>query len=395
MNYDGNIDPQGTDAVAHYDPLAQTDEDDRQSARRIWIIILLVAAAIIAIWFLTNFTGTDELAGKSGQAPAVTVIAPGNTTIAGQVSTTGTLAARRELPVGSAGEGGQVLSVLVEPGDWVKAGQILAAVDRSVQTQQQASLAAQVQVAMADSRLAQANLDRALQLVERGFIPKADVDRLTATRDVAAARVKVAQAQLGEMQARTRRLNIVAPSAGLVLERNIEPGQVVSAGTGVLFSIAKGGEMELIGDLSEQDLAKISVGQGAKVTPVGSERSFSGNVWQVAPIISEQNRLGKVRIALAYDPDLRPGGFASAIITSGALRAPLLPEAAVLSDDEGSYVYVVGKDNKVKRRSVTTGAITPDGIAIVKGLTGNEQIVKRAGAFLSDGESVTPKLAKP
>jgi multidrug efflux pump subunit AcrA (membrane-fusion protein) len=73
----------------------------------------------------------------------------------------------------------------------------------------------------------------------------------------------------------------------------------------------------------------------------------------------------------------------------------LLPEAAILSDDKGSYVYVVGKDNRVKRRDVTTGAITPDGIAITKGLTGSERIVKRAGAFLSDGESVTPKLAKP
>ena len=180
-----------------------------------------------------------------------------------------------------------------------------------------------------------------------------------------------------------------------MLERNIEPGQVVNSGSGVLFSIARGGEMELLADLSETDLAKVALGHGAKVTPVGTERSFSGEVWQVSPVISEQNRQGRIRIALAYAPELRPGGFASAEIASGSLVAPLLPESAVLSDDKGSYVLVVGKDNKVKRRNVKTGVITPDGIAIVEGLAGNERIVKRAGAFLSEGETVKPRLVKP
>ena len=395
MNYDGKIDSGDQDEVARFDPLAAIDEDERRSDRRTWMIVVIVAIAAIAIWFLMHFTGSEKLAEKTNQAPVVTVIAPGKATIAGRVNATGTLAARRELPVGSVGEGGQVERVLVEPGDWVKAGQVLAVIDRSVQTQQQASLAAQVQVAEADARLAQANLDRALRLVDRGFISKADVDRLTATRDAEAARVKVARAKFGEMQARTRRLNIIAPSAGLVLERNVEPGQVVNTGSGVLFSVAKGGEMELLADLSEDDLTKISPGQSATVTPVGSEKSYSGQVWQVSPVISPQNRQGQVRIALAFASGLRPGGFASAEITSGGQVAPLLPEAAVLSDDKGSYVYIVGKDNKVKRREIKTGTITPDGIAIVDGLSGSERVVRRAGTFLSDGESVKPKLVKP
>jgi HlyD family secretion protein len=395
MNYEGNIDSRGKDEVAHYDPLAATDEAARRSDRRTWLIVALVALAVIAIWFMMRFTGPDKLAEKSGQAPVVTVITPGKTSIVGRVGATGTLAARRELPVGSVGEGGQVKNVLVEPGDWVRAGQVLAVIDRSVQTQQQASLAAQVQVAEADARLAQANLDRALQLVDRGFISKADMDRLTASRDVAAARVKVAGAKLAESQARTRRLNILAPSAGLVLERNLEPGQVVNSGSGVLFSIAKGGEMELLADLSEDDLAKITLGQSAKVTPVGSDRSFNGQVWQVSPVIDPQNRQGRVRIALPYAKEMRPGGFANVEIAAGGLIAPMLPEGAVLSDGKGSYVYIVGKDNKVKRRDVRTGSIMPDGVAIVDGLSGSERIVRRAGAFLSEGESVKPKLVKP
>jgi multidrug resistance efflux pump len=85
-------------------------------------------------------------------------------------------------------------------------------------------------VAEADARMAQANLDRALKLVSAGFISNADIDKLTAVRDAADARVRVAQAQLGETAARIRRLNIVAPADGLVLDRMVEPGQVVSPG---------------------------------------------------------------------------------------------------------------------------------------------------------------------
>src|SRR5690606_22195218 len=115
-------------------------------------------------------------------------------------------------------------------------------IDRSVQTEQTASIAANIEVARADAELAQANLDRALQLVDRGLISKADVDRLTATRDAAVARVRVAEAQLAERRARNAQLNIVAPTSGLVLARNVEPGQVVGPGSEAPFTIAQGGQ---------------------------------------------------------------------------------------------------------------------------------------------------------
>jgi RND family efflux transporter MFP subunit len=231
--------------------------------------------------------------------------------------------------------------------------------------------------------------------VSRGFISKADIDRLTATRDAANARVGVARAQLGEMQARLRRLSIVAPADGLLLERKIEPGQVVSSGNTMLFRIAKGGEMELQAKLTEEDLAAIATGVSASITPVGSAKSFTGQVWQISPVIDPQTRQGTARIALAYAPELRPGGFANVEIGAGTIIAPLLPESAVLSDTKGSYVYVVDANNKVVRRDVKTGILTDRGIAIVSGLSGTERIVQRAGAFLSAGETVKPKLAAP
>ena len=396
MNYDSKIDAADDGRSAEpYNPLDTDNDEDRRSGRRVWIIAGAAVALMIGLWFMTHHdSGNDLGADRAEQAPVITVISPGRTTVTGKVGATGTLAARREQPVGVAGEGGQVVRVLVEPGDWVRQGQVLAVIDRSVQVQQQASVAAQIRAAQADAELAQANLDRALKLVDRGFISKADVDRLTATRDAAVARVGVARAQLGEAQARTQRLDIVAPAAGLVLERKVEPGQVVSSGSGVLFRLAKGGEMEMLAKLTEEDLASIADGTVANVTPVGTTKVFQGQVWQVSPVIDPDTRQGTARIALNYAPELRPGGFANVEIASGTQVAPLLPESAVLADNKGSYVYIVNKDNKVERRDVKTGLITGNGIVINGGLDGSERIVQRAGAFLSPGETVKPKTAK-
>jgi HlyD family secretion protein len=336
----------------------------------IFIAVGVLVIALAVAFFM--FRGGEEATpaggadGKGGAAaPTVTVAVPGRQAVDRTISATGTLAARRELPIGVAGEGGQVVLVLVEPGQWVGAGQVLAVIDRSVQTQANAQLAAQINVARADARLAQQELQRAQSLVARGFVSKADVERRTATRDAANARVRVAEAALAESRARS--------------------------GSGVLFRMARGGEMELLAQLSESDLASIPVGSPAHVTPVGTDQRFTGSVWQVSPVINEQNRQGIARVALAYNPALRPGGFASVDIIAGTQQAPVLPESAILSDEKGNYVFLVDKTNKVVRRPVQTGAVTPAGIAVVQGLQGNERVVLRAGGFLNPGETVRPQ----
>ena len=368
-----------------------------ERSRRRWIVGgLLVLAAAIAAYFLlgSGAQETTPAADKESQLPVVSVTAPGRATVEGMISATGTIGAREEIPVGVVGEGGRVITVTVDQGAWVRQGQLLVAVDRAVQNQQAAGAAAQISVARADASLAQSNLDRALKLVDRGFVSKADVDRLTATRDAAIARVRVAEAALRELQARNARLNILAPASGLILTRAVEPGQTVSAGSPPPFTMARGGEMELLARLGEEDLARITVGTPATVTPVGLGRSFTGQVWQIDPTIDPQTRQGTARIALAYAPGLRPGGFASAEIRSGAVVAPMLPESAILSDDKGSYVYIIGKEDKVERRAVRTWLVTNDGIAVVAGLTGRERVVMRAGGFLNPGDKVKPALQR-
>jgi len=386
----------GDPITVDFDP----DEDDRLEKRRtdrrriIIIAGLIVLGLAIAAYFAMRGGTTTPAGEENAQAPTVTVVRPGRTTVEGEITATGSLAARREMPVGVVGEGGRVVSVPVDAGDWVSQGQVLARIDRSVQSQQVQSFSAQVEVAQSDADLAQANLDRALQLVERGFVSQADVDRLTATRDAAVARVRVAQAQLAELRARNARLDILAPAAGYVLERNVEPGQTVSAGSPPLFRIARGGEMELLARLNEDALASISPGTRAQVRPVGTDKLFTGQVWQVSPIISEQDRQGTARIALSYAPGLRPGGFATATIASGTVVAPILPESAVLSDEDGAYVLIINGEDKAERRAVTTGTVTSKGIVIAEGLNGSERVVLRAGGFLTEGETVRTQLAE-
>ncbi|MBL4857842.1 MAG: efflux RND transporter periplasmic adaptor subunit [Erythrobacter sp.] len=395
MTYESEIMSNKGEAVAvSLDGEPAIAEREARSRKRLYIVIaLVVLAAIVAAYLLLTMGAEDEAADTGSQAPAITVVSPGRTTVAGEIVATGVLAARRDAPVGVVGEGGRVVSIPVEAGDWVRQGQVLAVIDRSVQSQQARAAAAQIEVAQADAELAQSNLDRSLQLVERGFVSQADVDRLTATRDAAVARVRVARAQLDELQARNARLNIVAPSAGLVLERNVEVGATVSAGSGPLFRLARGGEIEMLAQVGEEQLTRLRAGVSAEVTPVGSEQTFTGQIWQVAPTIDAQNRQGTARIALSYDPALRPGGFATARILSGTTTAPLLPESAVLSDDDGSFVYVVDAENKVQRTPVRTGMVTSEGVVIESGITGSEKIVLRAGGFLTEGETVNPRPA--
>jgi RND family efflux transporter MFP subunit len=369
---------------------------DRSRRRRIIIFAAVAAIAILVIAFLMLSGGEDKAASeaaaaKQGQVPTVTVVVPGRSQIARTITASGALAARHDQPVGVAGEGGMVRAVLVEAGAWVRQGQVLAMVDRAVQSQTAAQLAAQVQVARADAALAQNEYERSQALVGRGFVSKADLDRKKAARDAAFARIRVAEAQLSGTRAQIGRLDIRAPKSGLILSRNVEVGQVVSAGSGALFHLAEGGQMELKAQLSQQDLGFIHVGMPASVTPTGTDRSFGGSVWQIAPMIDPQSRLGEVRIAIPYDPAIRPGGFGEAKITSGTTTAPQLPQSAVLSDDRGNYVYVINAKNEVERRPIKIGNVSDTGVTIAEGISGNERVVLSAGPFLNPGQKVKPR----
>ena len=377
---------------AGIDPANYIELDEARNRRkRIAIIIGVVAifALIVGLYVWTHRKPTQVV---TDTAPNVTIIVPGRHSVVTEIPAVGNIGARRDMPVGVAGEGGMVRSVLVEPGTWVQAGQTLAVVDRSVQVQQAAALAASIRQARADAELAKSNLDRAKALVSRGFVSRADIDAKQSALDGANARVAVAQAQLKQQQATIGRLDIRAPTPGLVLTRSVEAGQVVSPGSGALFRIASEGKMELQARLAEGDLQRVRVGSPATVTPVGTTVKIPGHIWQISPIIDPNTRQGTVRIELPYDKALRPGGFAAAEIGGGTGEVPLLPESAVLSDEKGNYVYLVGPDNKVAKRYVKIGDVDDRGVTVLSGLSGTERVVASAGAFLNEGDKIKPTL---
>jgi RND family efflux transporter MFP subunit len=367
---------------------------DRSRRRRQLVIAAGIAIVLLVVVLLVVMGrgGSPKAAQNSaaGQVPSVTVVVPGRSQVGRVVTASGPLGARRDQPVGIAGQGGRVIRVLVDAGSWVRAGQVLAVIDRSVQSQQAAQQAAQIAAAKANAALAQSDYDRALALQGRGFISKAEIDAKKAARDAAFAQVRVAEAQLGATRAQIGQLNVTAPSAGLILARNVELGQIVSPASGALFRLAEGGAMEMKAQLAQQDLAYVHVGMPAQVTPIGADTSVSGTVWQVAPVIDPQSRLGLVRIAVPYSSAIRPGGYAEAKISSGTTSAPLLPQSAVLSDDRGNYVYIVNAKNEVERRDIKIGTVNEDGVTIASGLSGNEAVVLSAGPFLNPGQKVNP-----
>jgi len=140
--------------------------------------------------------------------------------------------------------------------------------------------------------------------------------------------------------------------------------------------------------VAERDMALLSINQPAHVYLTGLTKPFAGKVRLLGAVIDPQSRLGDIRIALAADPALRPGAFARGEVIVGNSERPVVPQTAVLSDPEGTYVLIVNGENKTERRKVRVANTVPEGLVIAEGLVGNERVVSTAGAFLRPGEPV-------
>jgi hypothetical protein len=131
------------------------------------------------------------------------------------------------------------------------------------------------------------------------------------------------------------------------------------------------------------------VGQSASVYITNVAKPFDGHVRLLGAVIDPNTRLGEIRIALGYDPVLRPGAFARGEVVIDHDIHPVLPETAVLADEKGSYVFIINDKNEVERRKVSVIDTTAAGVVIGAGLTGSERIVTTAAGFLREGERVS------
>ena len=364
--------------------------------RWMWKIGAVLAALLVGFiaWkLMAGGSKPQKSLADRGGVPLVTVIVPGRQAVATSVSFTGAIAARYDMPIANEGDTGRVIGVYVEAGDHVKRGQLLAKIDDSVVVQQVNRLQAALEQARAQAALSAAEYRRAQGVEAAGALSAEDIEKRRATAITDAANVKVVAAQLAETEARLGRTRITTPVEGTVLTRHVEIGQIANPGGDALFRVESGGEVEMRGQIAEQDLAQMRVGQGATVYLTGIDRPFTGKVRLLGAIIDPATRLGDIRITLRPDPALRPGAFARAVVAVDQAQRSVLPQTAVMADANGSYVLVVNSAERVERRAVRVSGTTETGVIVAEGLSGSERVVATAGGFLRDGETV--KVAPP
>lgn len=368
-----------------------TPEYSALGSRRQWRVRLGIAAALfcvltVSVWL---FIRAHAASAEKPQVipPLVTVVRPALGKVTASVTLTGLISARNDVPIGIEGDTGRIAIVLVEAGDRVRKGQVLARLNPVTGQSQVDSAEASLAEARANAVVADGEWKRAEQGPD--LFSQEEDERRHTTALAAQAKVRAAEAQLADMRNRLAHTTVLAPTDGIVLTRTAEVGQIAVPGTTVLFRLARDGQIEMRGQVAEQDLPRLKVGQQAQVHLDGVATAFTGEIWQVGAIIDPTTRLGTVRIALPEGKqDLRPGAFARAEVPVDSTMGVILPQTAVLSDDQGNYVLIVDGENRVQRCPVTVAGARTEGLLVSAGLAGTERVVAIAGAFLRTGEAV-------
>lgn len=331
------------------------------------------------------------------------------------VLVTGSLVAREEILVGPEIEGLRVLEVLVDEGDRVKKGQVLARLvndtldaqlaqnDANLARSSAAIAQAESAITQADARLEEARnaRERGKPLRQSGYIAESVMDQReaaakTAEALLASARdgLKVAHAERGQIEAQRRELtwrrsktDITAPADGLISRRTARIGATAAlASVEPLFRIVAAGEIELDAEAVETRLARLHADQPARVSVAGAG-DVAGTVRLVSPEVDRATRLGRLRVFLGDNPELRIGSFARGLIETARGSGLAVPAAAVLYSERGASVQLVA-DGKVATRAVKLGLASGGLVEIREGLAEGDVVVAKSGTFLRDGDSV-------
>ena len=206
---------------------------------------------------------------------------------------------------------------------------------------------------------------------------------------VAKADIKVVEAQISDVDLRLVRTDVKTPVAGVVSARTAKVGAIANGTGEPLFTIIRDNALELVTDVSESDITKIVPGQKATISLSGSREKLTGSVRLVSPIVDAVTRLGAVHISIDDDGKARAGMYGSTEIVINQTDGIALPLTAVNNDPDGSSARRV-ENGVVKFVSVETGIQDGAYIQIVSGLKAGEEVVAKAGAYVRDGDHITP-----
>ena len=348
-------------------------------------------AALAAVAAALSLSACHRPAAKAEepQGRAVSVVRIEPRSIKGALAASGDLVPLQDAAVLPEVTGYRVTAVLTDVGQWVKQGQVLARLDPALiqaQLAQQQALAAQAE---AQAIQAEDQAQRVKGLDNSGVLSEEQIRERRFQARAARATAEAQAAALRDVRTRASLLAVTAPVSGLVLEKTVRPGDMAAAGGSAWFRLARDGVIELQAQMSEDDLARIRVGQHAQVT-LPSGEAVTGVVRLVSPQIDPQTKLGYVRVTLPVRPDIRAGGFGHAVFTDASGATLAVPETAVRYDANGASVMVVGPDNRVKRAPVRTGLRGGGLVQLVDGPPAGKVIVASAASFLLDGDRVRP-----
>ena len=329
---------------------------------------------------------SEEAPPAAAPSLTVSVAAPTQQDLPRRITASGSVAAWEQVSLGVELSGQRVAQVRVEVGDVVTAGQpLLQLDDRSLAMELRQAQAA---LAQADANLAvaSANARRGERLKRDQLIADSEADQLISGELGAKAQRQTAQAQLENARLRMGFTTLAAPHAGVISERTVQPGQVVSAGT-QLLSLIRDGRLEWRAELPESEL--ILLAPGAKARLVGPDgAAVEGTVRVVSPALDAQSRTGTVYVDLPAPGALRAGMYAQGDLVLGAMPARTVPDQAIVERDGYRYVFVLGEGDVVAQRRVTVGTRQDSLVEIVEGLQADERVVVEGAGFLSDGDRV-------
>lgn len=285
---------------------------------------------------------------------------------------------------------GYLAAVLVERGDPVRRGQLLAVVRPSDLPDQLQAAQGALSQAQAALLLARTSRERVGALAPAGVVSAQELSQSTAQLAQAEASEAALKAQLGALATRLGETRITAPLDGVIAQRRLDPGALVGPTAGPLLQIAKIDSLRAIVSVREREVQPITVGLPASVeVDALPGRRFPGKVTRLSPGFDPATRTLDVEVQLP-NPDgvLRPGMYGHAAIEVAVHKnAKVIPEVALLLVDEQRYVYLVEGD-RAKRRKIEVGTDGGTWLEVTSGLAGGETLVTAGLDAIADGVPV-------
>ncbi|KSV74957.1 hypothetical protein N182_26695 [Sinorhizobium sp. GL2] len=349
--------------------------------------------------------------------PSIVVTTAVDQSISDRVVATGTIQAVEQVYVAPMVDGLSIRTLNVDVGDTVEAGSVLVVLNddalRLQKSELEASLAkaeaglaqlsAQLSETKANNDEAKRVSDRAAELSKNGTVSTAEADRVRALAiatharvlsaeqavAVASADIKVAEAQIDDIDLRLARTEVKAPVAGVISAKNAKVGAIATGNSDPLFAMIRDGAIEMKADVAEADIIKLAVGQPAIVTLAGGNTKVEGKIRLIAPTVDPVSRLGTVFISLMDTEKARAGMYASALITAEQKQTVVLPQTAVTNENGRTIVRKV-ENGVIRILPVKTGISDGKFIEVLEGLKAGEEVVARAGAYVRDGDRINP-----